>query len=129
MPQAHHRALPPQLPAVTAHIIRLLRGEPAPGSSGTMARPISAQAYIAVLPSLWALINVPATRQASKQPKRDEDVSGVEDVLRAALEHALRASSASAVKQASVEFIGRLVLVSAYLLVCRIVYAHCPGHL
>jgi pre-rRNA-processing protein IPI1 len=85
---------------VAPYIVRLLNGASANGSA--LARPVPPQAYNALLPSVWALANANLANNMM-----DED----SDVLQATLQHALRISSSSATKRASVEFVGRLVLL------------------
>jgi hypothetical protein len=92
-----------QIAHVSAHIVRLLRGEPPTG--GALGRPLSAQAYAALLPSIWALLAGGA---------RTGHATGAGELLSAVLEHAVRGSSTSATKRLSVEFVGRLVLVSIF---------------
>ncbi|KAF8338003.1 uncharacterized protein EI90DRAFT_3041280 [Cantharellus anzutake] len=82
-------------------------------SSRPMGTPLSATAYISLLPTLWSLIN---SKQASMS---DSWFSGTETetiadrVLAAVLEHGSRTNSMSAVKRPAIEFIARLCLVSS----------------
>ena len=85
---------------VGEYVVTVLRGEAL--SSHTVARPIPAQAYIALLPTIWSLLN------------STPDLSG--PVLEATIDHAMRCPSMSAVKRSTVEFVSRLVLVSLF---CR----------
>ncbi|KZT05948.1 uncharacterized protein LAESUDRAFT_726516 [Laetiporus sulphureus 93-53] len=96
------------LPAVqTSHVrtyvVQLLRGEAAP-APGSLARPITPAAYSALLPTIWSLLNSP------RKSANDNDPDALA-VLGVMVEHALRASSTSAVKRHTVDFLARLVLL------------------
>ncbi|KAJ7630987.1 hypothetical protein FB45DRAFT_917132 [Roridomyces roridus] len=82
-----------QTELVSNYVIQLLSGESL--STSQLGRPLTPSAYAALLPTIWALIN-----------NHSED-----DVLQAVIDHATRVSSKSAAKQATVEFVGRLILV------------------
>ncbi|KAL1739402.1 hypothetical protein HDZ31DRAFT_49451 [Schizophyllum fasciatum] len=82
-----------QTDRVRAYIIHLLRGEPVAGQQ--LARAFSPAAYIALLPTVWSLLNAP-----------DAD-----DVLSALLDHAIRVPSKTPLKLPTVAFVGRLVLL------------------
>lgn len=88
-----------QADLVKFYVIRLLQGDG--GSGAQLPRPISAAVYTALLPTIWALLNQRTERQESSS------------VLVAILEHAMRTTSGSAVKRLTIEFIGRLLLVSS----------------
>ena len=91
---------------VRSYIVRALNGE---GETGALlSRPLTPLAYIALLPSVWALLN-------HSNASSDEDVSLT--VLAATLDHGMRTASNSAVKRLTVEFVARLLLVSVF---CRI---------
>lgn len=92
---------------VKSYVIRLLRGDG--GSGAQLPRPISAVVYTALLPTIWALLN----QRSGQHPEKESST-----VLAATLDHATRTSSGSAVKRLTVEFVGRLLLVSA-LYWCR----------
>ena len=82
----------------------VLRGEMS-ASSGlqpAISRSIGPSAYTALLPTIWALIDGEVLENSNPN----------EDVFTAVLEHATRASSTSAVKRHTVEFVGRILLVS-----------------
>jgi pre-rRNA-processing protein IPI1 len=92
---------------VAPYIVRLLNGTPT--SRSGLSRPVSAQAYTALLPSIWALANAAISSSPAEEDDEEEDA----DVLQATLQHALRAPSTSAVKRASAEFVGRLLLLDS----------------
>lgn len=83
-----------QTERVTEYIIRRLEGEVKRG----IVVPITHSAYVALLPSIWSLIS----NSSSESSK----------LLNALLDHALRVPSKSPCKRATVEFVGRLFLVS-----------------
>ncbi|OCH95802.1 hypothetical protein OBBRIDRAFT_871454 [Obba rivulosa] len=89
---------------VSEYVVRLLCGEPLPGTSQTtLSRSITGATYTSLLPTVWSLISAPL------RPRGEENTSSA--VLRVVLEHAIKASSASAVKKPTIEFIGRLILL------------------
>ncbi|KAI0315863.1 hypothetical protein OF83DRAFT_1061342 [Amylostereum chailletii] len=96
------QALPVQISRVSEYVVRLLAGEPS--TSFALLRHIFAQTYAALLPTLWALLS-------GNGPNAEADPETSSEVLYATLEHAMRASSTSAVKRSTVEFIARLVLL------------------
>ncbi|KAJ7254014.1 hypothetical protein B0H12DRAFT_1050739 [Mycena haematopus] len=84
---------------VSQHVVQLLKGESL--STSQLGRPLTSATYTALLPTVWALINVnPDFRTASNE------------VLRATIEHATKVSSKSALKQITIEFIARVVLLN-----------------
>lgn len=87
---------------VCAYIIRVLNGE---GEGGALLpRPLTPSAYVALLPSVWALLN--------RAPGISSDLEDVpSSVLSAILDHAVRTTSGSAVKRLTVEFVARLLLL------------------
>ncbi|KAF9460822.1 hypothetical protein BDZ94DRAFT_1374995 [Collybia nuda] len=88
-----------QILRVSEYVIQLLRGE---SIVTRLGKPLTAAAYLALLPTIWALLNdVTATHRSTSS-----------DVLKATVEHALKASSKSALKQMSIEFIAQLVLLN-----------------
>ncbi|KAI0062344.1 hypothetical protein BV25DRAFT_1856310, partial [Artomyces pyxidatus] len=91
-----------QVEHVGEYVVELLKGEPA--NSQSLSRHITAQSYVALLPSLWSLLNMGGADHSETSDR----------VLEATLDHAMRISSSSAVKRPSVEFLSRLVLVSGY---------------
>ncbi|KAI6162256.1 hypothetical protein EDD17DRAFT_598024 [Pisolithus thermaeus] len=92
-----------QTESIRIYAVRLLKGE---GESDVqLPRPLTPTVYIALLPSIWALLNhvdVPNIHS-------DEVVSST--VLSAVLEHATRTASSSAVKHLTIEFVARLLLL------------------
>nr|GAT43229.1 predicted protein [Mycena chlorophos] len=88
-----------QTERVANYVIQLLKGEST--ATSQLGRPITPQAYTAILPTLWSLINT------SIAESRDL----ARGVLLAFVEHGRKASSKSAVKQLSIEFIARLLLI------------------
>ncbi len=96
-----------QIERVSAYIAQLLQGQPSAGVQSSLLRQVTPQAYSAVLPTIWCLLN-----------GQTPDLAGSSELLFAVvLEHATRASSASVVKRLTVDFIGRLVLVRVRALV------------
>lgn len=83
---------------VSQYVAQLLEGESA--SSNGLSRPISLPAYTALLPTIWSLLNSSGHQELANE------------VLVNTVDHAIRISSSSAVKKATVEFIGRLILVN-----------------
>ncbi|KAH7931044.1 hypothetical protein BV22DRAFT_1124442 [Leucogyrophana mollusca] len=99
-------ALDPKLSAqaelVSSHVIRLLRGE---GDSGAqLPRPLTPAMYVALLPTMWALLN------QSKEIKEQGGDSPAAVII-ALLEHAIRTSSSSSVKRLTIEFVARIILL------------------
>lgn len=95
---------PRQIEHVSAYIIQLLQGQaPSSGVPSSLPRPITPQAYVALLPTIWSLVNAHSSYS--------EDAAAT--LFGAVIEHANRASSTSAVKRHTIEFIGRMMLVSA----------------
>ncbi|KAI8980644.1 hypothetical protein BD414DRAFT_420409 [Trametes punicea] len=91
-----------QVERVSEYIIQLLRGEPpSSGMEATLSRPITPQAYVSLLPSIWSLMNSGTTEA--------NDAST--ELFSAVLDHAIKTSSTSAVKKHTIDFIGRLVLL------------------
>ncbi|KAJ6519922.1 hypothetical protein C8R45DRAFT_853222 [Mycena sanguinolenta] len=83
---------------VSDHVVQLLKGESL--STSQLGRPLTSATYTALLLTVWALINAnPNHRTASNE------------VLRATIEHATQVSSKSALKQITIEFVARLVLL------------------
>ena len=82
---------------VSDYVIGLLQGKPDAQSVGT--RSMTPSAYASLLPTIWALISGEGKERA-------------QEVVDAVVEHSLKASSTSAVKRHTLDFLGRLVLVS-----------------
>ncbi|KAJ7619125.1 hypothetical protein DFH06DRAFT_1235406 [Mycena polygramma] len=89
-----------QTERVSDHVVQLLKGESL--STSQLGRPLTSATYSALLPTIWSLINNanPNLRTVSSE------------VLRATIEHATKVSSKSALKQITVEFIARVVLLN-----------------
>ncbi|KAJ3511187.1 hypothetical protein NLJ89_g4242 [Agrocybe chaxingu] len=87
-----------QTERVTQYIIRRLRGEGT--SASQIAAPISPVGYLALMPTVWALVS---------NPTANPHEAGA--VLHATLHHAIRVTSKSACKRTTVEFVARLMLV------------------
>ena len=100
--QTYSQVTPPQLERVQAYVTQALRGELPHGTSTQTAlpHPISHTSYCALLPTVWALISIA------------DQGEGSNEVLLSLLSHALKASSSSAVKRHTIEFVGLLALVS-----------------
>lgn len=95
-PVAHSR----QIERIAAYTVELLQGLiPAPSQS--IPRPITPQAYIALLPTVWSLVN----------NRGSEASDSSASMLSVVVDHAIKALSTSSVKRHTVDFIGRLVLV------------------
>ncbi|KAJ6604747.1 hypothetical protein DFH09DRAFT_1123715 [Mycena vulgaris] len=97
--EASKNNLQVQTERVSDYVVELLNGSSL--STSQLGRPLTQAAYTALLPTIWSLIN-------NANPNL-YDVSS--DVLQATVEHASRASSKSALKQVTIEFIGRIVLL------------------
>lgn len=91
-------ALQARVLRVSEYVIRLLRGEVAFASQ--LGRPLAPAAYVALLPTIWALLNSPTTVQRTSTP-----------IFQAIVEHAVKVSSKSALKRPTIDFVARLVLV------------------
>ncbi|CCM05152.1 uncharacterized protein FIBRA_07361 [Fibroporia radiculosa] len=93
-----------QVSRVSEYVIQTLRGEvPAGASQTSLARPITPTIYLALLPTIWSLLNSP------RRLPGESDMSDA--VLRVVVEHAIKASSTSVVKKCTVDFLARLVLL------------------
>ena len=86
---------------VGEHVVQLLRGES--GLSSQSSRPLSLGAYIALSPTIWSLLNNSGSGRHEMANK----------VFAAVIEHAIKTPSKSMVKKATIEFLGRLILVRA----------------
>jgi pre-rRNA-processing protein IPI1 len=89
-----------QILQVKDYIACLLSGIPV--SSHMVVRHITAQDYMALLPTLWMFLN-----STMEHSSGDEGA----DILNALLDHGLRVSSTAAVKRRTVDFLVRLILV------------------
>ncbi|KAF7307005.1 Ipi1-N domain-containing protein [Mycena indigotica] len=88
-----------QTERVSTYVTRLLKGENM--SPSQIGRPLTADAYNLLLPTIWALMNNP--------DPQSHDLS--RGVLLAVIDHGRRVSSKSAVKQYTLEFISRVLLL------------------
>lgn len=90
-----------QVSMVSDYIIKLLRGQNT--SITRIPSSVTASVYLALLPSIWTVIN----------DSYPELSSHVTDVLQALLEHASQTPSKSRTKHITIEFVARLFLVSS----------------
>ncbi|TFK41082.1 hypothetical protein BDQ12DRAFT_678857 [Crucibulum laeve] len=88
-----------QMFAVSAYVIKLLRN----GTGSQVSQPLSPLAYIALLPTIWALLNNPIANHKETAT----------DVLQATAEHAIKTFSKSPCKRMTIEFISRLILLDS----------------
>lgn len=102
-----------QLSHVSNYVVHLLSGEPSSSQPNALGRHISTQAYIALMPTIWSLVNNPSNG-LTVPDGIDDGGDDIRSVLAAVLAHATKCSSTSAVKRPAVEFVSRLVLVSSY---------------
>jgi hypothetical protein len=93
-------SLPIQISQVKDYVAGLLAGVSV--SPHTVARHITAQDYVALLPTVWMLLNSNLEHHGV-----DEGAS----TLSALLDHSLQVSSAAATKRMTVDFFVRLILV------------------
>lgn len=91
-----------QISQVKGYITRLLSDV-----SVTVGRHISAQDYVALLPTLWMLLN---SNQENSHLENGSMEEGA-DALNALLDHGLGVSAVAAVKRPTVDFLVRLILV------------------
>ncbi|KAJ7487700.1 hypothetical protein B0H11DRAFT_2157103 [Mycena galericulata] len=89
-PSSRRQALQLQTQRVSEYVVQLLNGESL--STSQLARPLTPSAYMALLPTIWALMN--------NASPHSHDVSNI--VLQATIEHGSRAT---------IEFIGRVILL------------------
>lgn len=88
------------LDRVSEYVSRLLAGE-ANVTSG-LSLPLTLASYSALLPTLWSLVN-------NVDGSSGGDVG--QEMVGAVVDHAMRIGSTSGSKRATVEFVGRLMLV------------------
>jgi pre-rRNA-processing protein IPI1 len=86
-----------QVSIVRDYITKVLRGE-----NASIPHSLPPGVYLALLPSIWAIINNPYPELSSHTT----------DMLQALLDHALKTSSKSSTKRYTIEFVARLILVS-----------------
>jgi pre-rRNA-processing protein IPI1 len=96
-----------QTSQVKDYIARLLSGISL--STHMAGRHITAQDYVALLPTLWILIN--------SSVKHDSEDGGA-DTLSVLLDHGLQVSSTAAVKRPTADFLARLILVCRLSVLC-----------
>ncbi|KAG1826020.1 uncharacterized protein BJ212DRAFT_1317584 [Suillus subaureus] len=96
----HEGKLALQAGLVRTYVTRLLLGEDSSGAQ--ISRPLIPTMYIALLPTIWALLNQPKESHTRSQGEVPTDT-----VLSAMLDHAIRTTSSSAVKALTVEFVAR----------------------
>lgn len=100
----HESKLTLQAGLVRTYVTRLLLGEDNFGAQ--ISRPLIPTMYIALLPTIWALLNQPKESHTRSQGEAHTDT-----VLSAMLDHAIRTTSNSAVKGLTVEFVARILLL------------------
>lgn len=93
-------SIPIQISQVKDYVARLLSG--VSSSPHTVARPIAAQDYVALLPTVWMLLN------SSLEHHGADEGAGT---LSALLDHGMQVSSTAATKRPTVDFFVRLILV------------------
>lgn len=98
-----------QTSQVKDYIARLLSGVSL--STHMVGRHITAQDYVALLPTLWMLLN-------SNVEHNDED--GGADTLSALLDHGLQVSSTATAKRPTADFLARLILVGLLSVLCTL---------
>ncbi|KAG1881744.1 hypothetical protein C8R48DRAFT_585967 [Suillus tomentosus] len=89
---------------VRTYVTSLLQGEDHSGAQ--ISRPLIPTMYIALLPTIWALLNQPKESHTRSQGEAPTDT-----VLSAMLDQAIKTTSKSAVKALTVEFIARILLL------------------
>ncbi|KAF8168025.1 hypothetical protein B0H34DRAFT_683973 [Crassisporium funariophilum] len=100
--QAASSKLSIQTERVTQYVVRRLRGEAASGTSQQIVTMLNPSAYLALLPTMWAMINNPSLNQ-----------QGTHELMHATLDHALKVTSKSACKRLTIEFVARLNLLGS----------------
>lgn len=103
----HEGKLTLQAGLVRTYVTRLLLGED--NSGAQISKPLIPTMYIALLPTIWALLNQPKESHTWNQGEAPTDT-----VLSAMLDHAIRTTSNSAVKGLTVEFVARILLVCTF---------------
>jgi pre-rRNA-processing protein IPI1 len=100
----HEGKLALQASLVRTYVTRLLLGEDDSGAQ--ISRPLIPTMYIALLPTIWALLNQPKESHTWSEGEAPTDT-----VLSAMLDHAIRTTSNSSVKALTVEFVARILLL------------------
>ena len=104
-------ALP--LDRVSEYVSGLLAGEA--NAADGLSRPLTLAAYSALSPTLWSLVNNVGGSSGG----------GVgEETVKVLADHAMRIGSTGASKRATVEFVGRLVLVRYFSLQSSVRSSH-----
>lgn len=95
--------LPVYVDHVRDYVLDVLKGKVSVSSNAysTLPRPISSSVYMALLPTVWALIS------SDELQELDSD----EVVLNTVIDHAMQASASSSVKRQTIGFLGRILLV------------------
>jgi hypothetical protein len=93
-------ALSIQIKLVCQYAVRLLDGE---AVTSQLGRTLTPQAYIALLSTIWSLLNTSV--HGSSSP-----------TLQAVLEHGIGTSSSAALKLPTIEFLGRIALVRVLII-------------
>jgi pre-rRNA-processing protein IPI1 len=95
-----NRPFVPHIDRVCEYVVKALKGDNTgqTHSTSSLARAMSAAAYVSILPTVWALLN-------------HSDLERVKEICGTILEHSIKTTSASPVKRHTIEFIGRLILV------------------
>jgi hypothetical protein len=106
-----------QTAAVSEYVSRLLKGE---AVTSQMGRPLAPTAYIALLPTIWSLLNSPATQG------QDQSSAGM---LQIVVEHATKTSSKSVLKRLTTEFVARVILAGFTAMFIHWVLNMCFGSL
>lgn len=88
------------LDRVSQYVSRLLAGEA--NVANGLSRPLALASYSALLPTLWSLMN---------NIGGSSDGGMGEETVKVIVDHAMRIGSTGASKQATVGFVGRLMLV------------------
>ncbi|KAG8928396.1 hypothetical protein FRC03_012359 [Tulasnella sp. 419] len=106
-----HFDVPRQLHRVREWVSKAIRGQIV-SSTQPLGQQLSSTAYLALLPTIWSLLN---TRTDTTTEEDGEKSSGVatDDTWLAILEHFHRAGAMSSGKKLSLQFIGSLVLLQA----------------
>lgn len=91
------------LDRVSGYVSLLLEGEANPTDG--FSRPLSVAAYSALLPTLWSLVNNVGWSSGG---------SVGEEMVKTVVDHAMRIRATGASKRATVEFVGKLMLVRQF---------------
>ncbi|OJA10838.1 hypothetical protein AZE42_00252 [Rhizopogon vesiculosus] len=100
----HEGKLTLQAGLVRTYVTSLLLGED--NSGAHISRPLTPPTYVALLPTIWALLSQPKENHTSAQGGALPST-----VLSAVLNHAIGTTSSSSVKALTVEFVARILLL------------------